>query len=234
VVPLAIVVATAASYAIGWAVGIAALVPILNTLASFPFMVSALRRGQVRVAVSRMLIWALAMGVFATFAAYVRPWEAGQLFIRGDAYRAEMFTWVLTGRGPESTPSIFIPQQAGHAALFVALAWATGGAAAMPMGAVLMNYMGTYVGSLAAASSRPLLVAVLAWHPWAVIRVVSFVVLGVVLSMPVLSRIFRFRADWAAARPLIMASVTGLVIDVVLKSVAAPAWRNLLVRVTGF
>ena len=31
-----------------------------------------------------------------------------------------------------------------------ALALATGGVAAMPMGAVLMNYMGHYVGTLAA------------------------------------------------------------------------------------
>ena len=57
-----------------------------------------------------------------------------------------MFAWVMTGQGAESTPSQFIPQQPAHAALFAALALATGGVAAMPMGAVLMNYMGHYVG----------------------------------------------------------------------------------------
>ena len=42
--------------------------------------------------------------------------------------------------------------------------------------------------------------AVLGWHPWAVIRVISFVAIGVVLSAPLLSRIATFRVDWIAAR----------------------------------
>lgn len=229
-----IVGATVVSYAIGWAIGVPALVPVLNTLASFPFMVAALKRGQLRVAVARMLVWALAMGVCATVIAYARPWYAGKLFIRGEAYRAEMFAWIMTGRGPESTPSLFIPQQAGHAALFIVLALATGGGVAMPMGAALMNYMGTYVGSLAAASSRPLLAALLGWHPWAVVRVASFVILGVVLSAPVLSRVFRFRVDWNAARPFVAIAAAGLVADVVLKTLLAPAWQRLLLRVAGW
>ena len=44
----------------------------------------------------------------------------------------------------------------------------------------------------------------LAWHPWAVIRVISFVVIGVVLSAPLLSRIAKFRVDWTAARRLLV------------------------------
>ena len=115
-----------------------------------------------------------------------------------------MFAWVLTGQGAESTPSQFIPQQAGHAALFSALALATGGAVAMPMGAVLMNYMGHYVGALAATSRRPALTMILGWHPWAVIRVISFVAIGVVLSAPLLSRLGKFRVDRGTARTLLM------------------------------
>ena len=102
-----------------------------------------------------MLLWALTMGVAATLLSYARPAQTGTLFLRGEAYQKEMFAWVLTGQGAESTPSQFIPQQAGHALLFSGLALATGGAAAMPMGAVLMNYMGHYVGVLAATSRRP-------------------------------------------------------------------------------
>ena len=55
--------ATLLSYAVGWAIGVPVLVPILNTLASYPFMVLALRRGDLRLAVARMLLWALTMGV---------------------------------------------------------------------------------------------------------------------------------------------------------------------------
>jgi len=145
-----------------------------------------------------------------------------------------MFGWVLTGQGAESTPSQFIPQQAGHAVLFSALALVTGGVAAMPMGAVLMNYMGHYVGALAAASRHPFLTMALGWHPWAVIRVISFVVIGVVLSAPLLSRLGSFTVDRRAARSLLLGAAAGLVADIILKTLLAPAWQRLLLRVVGW
>ena len=229
-----IVLATVLSYALGWLIGIPALVPVLNTLASFPFMVAALKRGNLPLAIARMLLWALTMGVAATLLSYARPAQTGALFLRGESYRVEMFAWVMTGQGEESTPSQFIPQQAGHAALFSGLALATGGVAAMPMGAVLMNYMGHYVGTLAASSRRPALTMLLAWHPWAVIRVISFVVIGVVLSAPLLSRLGTFRIDRGAARTLLLTACAGLVADVVLKTLLASAWQRLLLRIVGW
>jgi hypothetical protein len=234
VIAVAIVAGTVASYAVAWVVGAPWLVPILNTLPSYPCMVAALRRGDLRLAVARMLVWALAMGVCATITSYARPWAAGRLYLRGDSYRAEMFAWVMTGRGAESTPSQFVPQQAGQAALFVGAALATGGVLAMPMGAALMNYMGCYVGSLAAASAHPASTIVLGWHPWAVIRIVGFVVLGVVASAPLIARLLGARVDWTAARPLVGWSLAGLVADIVLKALFAPAWQRLLLRVVGW
>jgi hypothetical protein len=229
-----VVVATVLSYAVSMAIGLPVLVPILNTIASYPFMVAALRRGRPREAVALMLVWALAMGVCATIIAYAAPWRAGALFLRGDAYRAEMFSWVISGHGAESTPAQFVPQQAGHAALFTVLALGTAGLLAMPMGAALMNYMGTYVGSLAAASRHPAAAMLLGWHPWAVIRIVSFVGLGVVLSAPLLSRAWRFQVDWRFGRRVIALAAGGLVLDVLLKAALAPSWQRLLLRVAGW
>jgi hypothetical protein len=229
----AIIAGTILSYAVGWLIGIPALVPILNALASFPFMVAALKRGDVRGAIARMLLWALTLGVCATLLSYAQPQRTGTLFLHGASYRREMFAWVVTGQGVESTPSQFIPQQALHASVFALLAVASGGVLAMPMGAVLMNYMGHYVGTLAASSARPVATMVLGWHPWAVIRIASFVTIGVGLSAPLLARVGRFTVDWrAAAAPLLWASA-GLVIDVVLKWLLAPAWQRLLLRVIG-
>ena len=229
-----IVAATLLSYAAGWVIGVPILVPILNTLASYPFMVLALKRGDLRLAVGRMMLWALTMGVAATALSLARPAETGQLFLRAQAYRTEMFNWVLTGRGAESTPSQFIPQHVGHAALFSALALASGGALGMPMGAVLMNYLGHYVGTLAESSAHPARTMLLAWHPWAVIRIISFVIIGVVLSAPLLSRITTFRVDWATGRRLLMWAGAGLVLDVLLKALAASAWQRLLIQSVGW
>jgi hypothetical protein len=233
-IAIAIVVATLLSYAIGWAIGVPVLVPLLNTAASFPFMVLALRRGDLRLAVARMLTWALTMAVAATALSYARPSQTGLLFVRAQSYRTEMFMWVATGVGPESTPRQFIPQQIGHAALFSGVALASGGVLAMPIGAALMNYMGHYVGTLAESSAHPLRTALLAWHPWAVIRVISFVVIGVVLSTPLWSRLLRFRVDWRQARGLLLAAGAGLVADIVLKALLAPAWQRMLLRAVGW
>ena len=229
-----IVLATFASYALGWLLSIPILVPFLNTLASFPFMVRALMRGEVGRAIARMLVWAATMGVCATLLSYTRPAETGRLFVRAAAYRNEMIRWVMTGRGAESTPSLFVPQQAGQAAVFTVLALASGGTLAMPMGAVLMNDMGHYVGTLAAMSRRPLPTMVLGWHPWAVIRIASFVAIGVILSAPLLARVFGFRVNWAAARTPLIVACAGFIADMILKWLLAPAWQRILVRlVTG-
>jgi hypothetical protein len=75
---------------------------------------------------------------------------------------------------------------------------------------------------------------ILGWHPWAVIRVISFVTLGVVLSAPVLSRLGKFTMDLRAARPLVMVASAGLVVDVLLKWLLAPAWQRLLLRTVGW
>jgi hypothetical protein len=233
-VGLAIAIATLLSYALGALLGIPVLLPILNAAAGVPFMILALGRGDLRLAVARMLLWALAMGVCATLWSYARPAQTDALFLRGEAYRTEMFGWVLTGKGAESSPSQFIPQQAGHAAIFSALAVATGGLLAMPMGAVLMNYMGHYVGALASASRHPVWAIVLGWHPWAVIRIISFVVIGVVLSVPLLSRITAIRIDKDLAKRLLYGAAAGLVVDVLLKSSLAPTWHRLLLRATGW
>ena len=230
----ALVAVTGLSYAIGWLVNIPPLVPILNTAASYPFMVLALKRGDLKLAVARMLLWALTIGLCAMLLSYARPAATGTLFLRADAYRVEMFEWVLTGRGAESTPSRFIPQQLGQAAIFCGLALATGGVLAMPMGAVLMNYMGHYVGTLAARSARPALTMLLAWHPWSVVRIISFVILGVVLSVPLLSRVGRVSVDRHAARRFVIAACAGLVVDIVMKALLAPGWQRLLLRIVGW
>src|SRR5262245_33748210 len=139
----ALVAATVLSYALGWAVKSPPLVPVFNMLASYPFMLAALRRGDVRLAIARMLVWALAMGICATALAYVWPWEAGKVCANGARYREEMFAWVMTGVGAESSPARFLPMHLRDTAIFVVVTLVSGGFGGMAMGAALMNFMGT-------------------------------------------------------------------------------------------
>lgn len=234
VAPVAIVFGTALSYIAGGVIGIPALVPILNVLPAFPFMIDSLRRRHVGEAVGRMLVWAAALAVCATTASYLAPVETARLFIHGDAYRREMFLFVLTGRGAEGDIRQFLPQHAAHAAMFCGLALATGSALAMPLGAVLMNYMGHYVGALASASSHPWRALALAWVPWSLVRIASFVTLGVVLGGPVLAGVFGFEYRLREQRRWILLAAAGLIVDVALKWALAPSWRLLIRSAAGW
>lgn len=234
IVPLVIVIGTALSYAIAVPLGVPAVVPMLNTLPAFPFMVISLRRGRPGEAIARMLVWAAALGVCATALGYWRTADAGRVFVHGEGYRAEMFTYVLTGVGAEGHVRQFLPQHALHATIFCALALATGSLAAMPMGAVLMNYMGYYVGALAAAAAHPLRAVLLAWVPWALVRVASFVVLGVVLAGPLLGRLFGFPFRLGEHRRWIALGLAGLAADALMKWALAHPWRDMIRTAAGW
>jgi hypothetical protein len=226
--------ATAASYGLGMAAGVPALIPFLNAAAAIPFMSASLARHRVGEAIVRMLAWAAVMGICATTLAASMPERTSRLFINAGSYRTEMFEWVRTGAGAESDPARFVPQHLLHATIFSGLSAASGSLLSMPMGAALMNYMGDYVGALASTADHPARTILLAWHPWALIRIVSFVILGVVLSGPVLSRLGRFRFRLADERRWIWLAVAGLAADLALKALAAPVWRTLLVEAVGW
>lgn len=229
------VAGTLASYAIGWLIGLPALVPFLNAALPWWLMVQSLRLGQVRRAIAIMLVWALTMGVAATSMAAL-GWSrtrSGDLFLRSE-YRDQMIEWVRAGVGPESQPGVFIPRHLAYAGVFTATALATGGALAMPMGAVLMNQMGEYVGSMARQSAHPVTSVILGWHPWAVIRVIGFVMIGVVLSGVLLSRVLKFPYSLTRHRRYLFVGVGLLGLDIALKWILAPAWGPILKGVAGW
>jgi hypothetical protein len=233
-VPAVIVGGTAVSYVVAILIGIPALVPFLNVVPALPFMMASLRRGRVAEAIWRMLVWAAALGICATTISYLDPADAGRLFLRGESYRREMFEFLLTGYGPEGNIRLFLPQHLAHAAVFCALAIATGALLALPLGAFLMNYMAYYVGALGAASAHPWKAMLLAWAPWAVVRIASFVTLGVVLAGPMLGRILGFEYRLRGQVRWIALAAAGLVVDVALKWALAPSWREMIRSAAGW
>lgn len=233
-VPAVIVGGTAASYLVAILIGVPALVPFLNVAPAFPFMIASLRRGRVAEAIWRMLVWSAALAVCATTMAYLDTADAGRLFLRGESYRREMFEFLLTGYGPEGDIRLFLPQHAAHAAVFCALALSTGALLAMPLGAMLMNYMAYYVGALGAASAQPWKAMALAWVPWAVIRIAGFVTLGVVLAGPVLGRLLRFEYRLRHQMRWIALAGAALLADVALKWALASSWREMIRHAAGW
>ena len=233
-VPAAIVGGTALSYVVAFLINVPALVPFLNVVPAFPFMIASLRHGRVGEAVWRMFIWAAALAVCATTLSYFDTIDAGRLFIRGEVYRLEMFEYLRTGYGPEGDIRRFVPLHLAHAAVFCVLAIATGSLLAMPLGALLMNYMAYYAGALGASSAEPWRAMLLAWVPWALIRIAAFVTLGVILGGPLLARVLGFEYRLRANRSWIALAGAGLVVDILLKWALAPAWREMIRNAAGW
>ena len=145
-----------------------------------------------------------------------------------------MFEYLRTGVGPEGNVRRFVPVHLAHAGAFSVLAIATGSVLAMPLGAALMNYMAYYVGALGAGSANPWLAMALAWVPWSLIRIASFVTLGVVLAGPLLARLLHFDYHLRAQARWIAAAAAGLALDIVLKWALAPAWREMIRNAAGW
>lgn len=228
----ALLLATLASYPLGLAMGQPWLLPLLNAAPAYVTMAALLLRGDRRGAVVAMLAWAAGLAIFGTASFALWPTPVDGMVIDGPEYRDEMFLWIRTGAGSESSPRLFIPQHATHLALFVAACLATASTLSITMGAVLMNYMSFYVASLARAGAPAWAVVLLGWQPWAICRVAAFSTLGAVLGEPLIVRLGGRRyAGLGPARPYLVAAGAALLADVALKAALAPSWGLWLRRV---
>lgn len=225
---LLLIVATLASYVLGYVLRSRWLLPLFNTAPAYTIMFVLVRRGDRNGAIGMMLVWAACLAIVGTCFAALFPERASEVVINGPAYRDAMIHWVVTGEGAEGRPSEFLPLHLKELALYLPLAFVTAGAGAMLMGAVLMNFMDFFVAGLALRASSPWLAAVGAWFPWSVLRVVGYVILGVVAAEPLLTRLRGARGA-APGRGRVVGVALGLLVaDVVVKALFAPAWGRML------
>ena len=193
-----------AAYALGlWlgsmGVGFARwLLPLLLVAPAIHALWRYLGEGRRSEAVRLMLGWALALAVFGPIAMAIAPEAAEASVLRGAEYREEMMSWLATGEGAEGDIRMFLPLHLQRLLLFVPLSLVSGGALGLLMGAVMMNFMDFFVASYAAAASG--VPAALAWFPWALCRVVAFVILGVVTAEPLVRRLAKVTAPLQPGR----------------------------------
>jgi hypothetical protein len=219
-----LLVASILSTAIGFWLSNQYLLPVLNVLVPFPVMYTLLVNEKRPRAFAAMLFWALCTGVITTWAVVNFPTMAKASIFHGSAYQQEMFHWIRTGEGAEGNPGKFVPQHLLHFIIFCILSALTAGFLALLMGCFLMNYMSYYVGSLIASSSDPMLATIMGWHPWSVIRVASFVIIGVILAEPTICKIVKRDYNYSEIRPWFWAAITGIALDIVIKALLAPWW----------
>ena len=204
---------------------------LLGGSAAWVYLAWARRAPTVRV-VSVLLTWAFTLSFATILFTVAEPERAADLIPRGSVYWAEMKPWLLTGVGKESTPSDFIPEHLLHVSAFLLLALVSGGWAALVLGALLMGYMSFYVGQVVLLAEVPLAAGVLAWHPWALMRVVAFVILGVSVARILLLR-EGLSSWWRTERPALALAASLWVGDILLKTLISRPWSGVIRSLAG-
>src|SRR6266540_6906367 len=88
------VLASAATYPLGLALGARWLLPVLNTAPAYAAMFVLLRRGHRDGAVWAMLLWAATLAVCGTLSFRFWPAPVDAVVCHGPEYREEMFHWI--------------------------------------------------------------------------------------------------------------------------------------------
>jgi len=210
-----------------------AVLPVLPLAVVYARAILARRH---RDAALLTLAWAAALCV-STVASVVRSPEA---IVRGiwhaSAYRDEMLRWIATGAGAEGSILLFLPRVILEYVLVVVLSAVSLGVAALLLGALLLGYMNGYVGWVVAHAdpkTGPLAAAFLAWPPWPMMRVVSFIFAGTGAALWGVSRLYDRNGPRVPVRRLFGASLAFLAADIMLKFWLAPGWRLLLRSLLG-
>jgi len=208
------------------------LLPWVQAAAVFPLYWYTLAKGNWRQTAFLMLGWAALLALLVGLLSFISTGFMETRILHGAAYKKEMFHWVSTGIGPEGDVTQFLPQHALHFLIFTILTLVSGGFLGLVMGSSLMNYMSFYVGALLVEADSFIGVLLLAWPPWAIVRVIGFILVAMALSAVVLSRFFPQRSNSRQIRFYSILGVSLLLLDVVLKWRLAGIWQELLKRLT--
>jgi hypothetical protein len=141
----------------------------------------AVRDGRARDAALLAVVWAAALTVSTVAASARAPQAAMQSIWHAGAFRDEMVGWIATGRGAEGDIRLFLPRVLVEYALVWILSALSLGAVALLLGSLLLGYMNGYVGWVVANADPnvpALSTAMVAWPPWSVMRVLSFILAG--------------------------------------------------------
>jgi hypothetical protein len=207
------------------------LLPLVAPLSVYAALVRRIRERRYLAAWTLGMLWALLLSAGFIALTLLRPGLAAGGILHGPQYKEEMQHWIVDGQGKETSPAQFLPEHAIHLGAFLVLTLGSGGYLGLALGAGMLGYMDFYVGSYAARTGIGGGLA--AWAPWAVLRVMSFMLFLVVLARPLIVR----RSDPAWLRlgarewRLLAVALAGVIADAALKAALAPWWGGFLHRI---
>jgi len=209
------------------------VVPLLSAALFHPLWSRTVASGELRRAIVLAQLWALACSIVSIA---LVAWTGDRyldVLWNAEKYRSEMFQWVKTGVGEESEPARFLPLHAVHFLAFCVLALLSFGYLGLALGAALLHYMNYYVGSLVAAAASPGLIALVGWPPYAIVRVVGFIIVATALAAFVHRRFRGAAIEPSVIRRNLLLGVSLVVADAVIKTLVAPSWGEMLRGLLG-
>jgi hypothetical protein len=202
------------------------LLPFLSAMVAwYPFLIE-LRRSMWHAFVI-LLFWTFVQSLMVIIAALKDPEGTVHIIWNGRSYSTAMMKWIDTGMLPEgSTFDVFLIHLK-QTLLFCLLALISGNLLSLVLGSALLNYMNVYVAHLAnscpGARARAFWMG---WNPWSAIRVLAFLWLGVVLSVPILSHFISL--SYSFSFPALFIGLAGVALDFIMKILIAKAWSKRL------
>jgi len=185
-------------------------------------------------ALKQSFVWTITIALLVIILTVIFPDLAKRAIISGESYTEEMFYWIKTGIGAESDPSQFVPTHILHYSIFVVTCLISMSFIGIIFGAYLMNYMDYYVGMLFLHIADPtptnyLIIALIAWPIWAIIRVIGYLYTGLALAIPLTTRIFgqEFSDVKNEFKKYIITGLVLIVLDMILKAILAPLYQQI-------
>lgn len=177
-------------------------------------------------------IWTLTIAIEVILLTIFFPNIAKLAIINGENYKEEMFNWIKTGIGAESNPSLFIPTHITHYSIFVITCLISMSLIGIIFGAYLMNYMDYYVGMLFLNIKNPslinyLILSLIAWPIWAIIRVIGYLFTGTALAIPLTTKIYNQPLQKDVIKKYLLIGVTLIILDMIIKSFLAPIYQQI-------
>ena len=183
-----------------------------------------------------LLFWTLILSVLVLWLSWREPERMERLIWRSTEYASGMFRWIATGELPEGSAKQVILFHVKQTLFYCLIALFSANFLALLLGSAMLNYMNFYVARLAGSSTKPNSRAErpchlarafgMGWNPWSVVRVLSFLWLGMVVSAPSLGLLFAI--PWTFAFTLTMPAIAGILIDILLKLMLSRAWSERL------
>ena len=199
--------------------------PFLAAIAGyFPFLIEA--QTTLLHGFLLLLWWTVVLSATILWFSYRKPENWKAVIWRSEDYTRSMFRWIETAELPEGHAGKVVLFHLKQTLMFCAVALISANFFGLMLGAALLNYMNFYVASFLRQSMSPFKALWMAWNPWSVIRVVSFLYLGIVVSTPTLWLLIG--VPWKLSLSLFTPGIAGILADIVLKITMSKQWSGRL------